>query len=100
VFKLVEASMLPAVDLLVAVFMPTTNNLLSLRIVGHLDLALGAVMIVVLVEGTQEIFAGRKYTKTDIGLLKSAANISLICMQVVSSCPRYIIMRNGSRYAV
>lgn len=94
--------MLPAVDSLVAVFMPTTNNLLSLRIVGRLDLALGAVMIVVLVERMQETFAGWKYTKTDIELLKSEANILLICMQVVSYCvmPGYIIMRNGSRYAV
>lgn len=95
--------MVPAVDLLVAVFMPTTNNLLSLRIVGHSDLASGAVMIVVLVERMQEIFVGWKYTKTDIGLLKLEANISLICMQVlcrIASCPRYIIMRNGSRYAV
>lgn len=35
VFRLVEASMLPAVDLQVAVFMPTMNKLGSLRIVGR-----------------------------------------------------------------
>ena len=77
--------MLPAVGLLVAVFMQTTNNLHSSRTVGRLDLALSAVMTVVLVERTQ-VFAGWKYTKTDIGLLKLETNILLICMQVVSYC--------------
>jgi hypothetical protein len=42
--------MTPAVDSQAAVFMPTTNKLGSLRAVGHLDMALGVVMIAVLVE--------------------------------------------------
>lgn len=48
--------MLPAVDLQVAVFMPTMNKLGSLRIVGRQDMDLGAAMIVALVERT-EVFA-------------------------------------------
>lgn len=76
--------MLPAVDLQDAVFMPTTNNSGSLRIAGRLDMALGAVMIVVLVEMT-EILAGWKYSKTDIGLSKLEVNIPLICMYCVVS---------------
>lgn len=50
--KLVEASIIPVVDLQVAVFMPITNKLGLLKIVGRWDMALGAVMIVVLVERT------------------------------------------------
>lgn len=46
----------------VAVFMPT-NKLRSLRIVGHLDMVLNAVMIVVLVENTGEIYAGGRIVR-------------------------------------
>jgi hypothetical protein len=54
VFRQVEASMLLAVALRDAVFMPTTNKLGSLRPVGRLDTALGAVMIAGLVERTEQ----------------------------------------------
>ena len=51
----------------VAVFMPT-NKLRSLRIVGHLDMVLNAVMIVVLVEKTGGIYEGGRIVRQILDL--------------------------------